>query len=131
MFPAILLELFKMATSTTSIAGTVSSALASSVQSSVSSGTAGSGTLAGLILNLQMATKASTVAAICDQIIRTPGLPAGAVDAAEELQDANAAADATARMEGIQAGISRLQAINTAASQQLGVLSGFLARIGL
>jgi hypothetical protein len=130
---SLLLELFQMATSssTTSVAGTISSALASSVTSSVSTGSAGSGTLAGLILNLRTATKAPTITAICDQIVRTSGLPAGAIDAAEQLAEANLLTDATARWEGIQDGINRLQALNTAASQQLGVLSSLLSKIGL
>jgi hypothetical protein len=126
-----LLEFFRMASTMTNVAGAVSSVLANSAQSAASSGTAGTGILAGLILNLQMASKSATIAAICDQIIRTPGLPAGAVDAAEQLLDANATADPASRSLAISTGIQRLQAINTAASQQLGVLSRLLASIGL
>ena len=121
-----------MTSTVTSATGTViSSVLAASAQSAITSGSAGTGTLAGLILNLQMAGKASSVAAICDQVIRTPGLPAGAVDAAEMILDANALTDPTARMQNIQVGISRLQAINTAASQQLGIVSRLFASMGL
>jgi len=121
-----------MTSTVTSATGAViSSVLAASAQSAITSGSAGTGALAGLILNLQMAGKASSVAAICDQVIRTPGLPAGAVDTAESILDANALTDPTARMQGIQMGILRLQAINTAASQQLGVISRLFASMGL
>lgn len=126
-----LLRLLMASNPTTNVAGTVASGLAAALSQNVATGTAATGTLAGLILNLQMATGQLSVSIVAEEIIRTPGLPAGALNAAEAVLVANQVADPVTRQEELNAAIVRLQAINTAAQQQMGMLSRFFASIGL
>ena len=123
-------------TTTTSLTGAVASTVLSSLQTSNTSSTAANTALSGLIGNLASAQTQAGLDAGCRAILATPN--AGAVGTIAEailqvttLGEPTYIADANIRSLLVAQKIAGMQAIAASQTKTNGVISSFLAGLGL
>lgn len=119
-----------MTTATTSVAGTIATDVLTSASNSASSSSSANTTLSGLLLNLEMVSDPALQAEVAMEIIRTPGLPSGAVMIAEKLIADLKIADPVARAEAVRNDVQALQAVATLANQSTSTMSKILSALG-
>ncbi|MGA7327483.1 MAG: hypothetical protein WBX25_24090 [Rhodomicrobium sp.] len=115
---------------TTIAAGTVATSVIDAITATHNTSTAATSTLQGLVSNLTNASSATGQEAIANQIMMTPNAGvAGQI--AEKLVNDLHIPDATQRSLAVMQDIMYIQAAVNAMAHQTGVISSFLASLGL